>query len=152
MGEVLVMKIEIGGGLGDFKFGMSVDEIKKILGEPSEVIDKNEDGDIELYFKDDTLEFVFYEIDDFTLSNIIVDCDAGETAEYKGKDLFKLNLDDAMELLKEEGGEPEVETFAFEDEDMEDELVVDFESIGLTIFYDKDRKPVEVSISEKIDI
>ena len=145
------MKIEIGESLGEFKFGMSMDEVKAILGEPSEVIDKNEGGDVELYFLDDTMEFVFYEVDDFTLSNIIVDCDAKETAEYKGKDLFQTSLDDAMELRKDEGGEPEVETFAFEDEDMEDELVIDFEQIGITIFYDKDRKPVEVSLSEIIE-
>lgn len=108
----MAQEIKAGIGFDSIKFGMSRDEVKKILGKPDEIetlTDNQEEGETEAWHYDEhELSISFEEIDDFRLFSIAV---SSETSEFKNKKLIGLTK---KELLKE------LEALAIDDLKIED--------------------------------
>lgn len=143
------MEIVIGESVGDFKYGMSREEVESIFGQAESIIEKNEDGDLELFYKDDSVQFIFYEVADYKLSNIVIDEDAGIDVFYNKNSLFEMHYNDIIPMFKEIGGEPEYDYLDYDGID-ESEECVDFESIGVTLYFSQEKELVEISLSESI--
>ncbi len=144
------MEIVIGESVGDLKYGMSREEVEAIFGEPEGVVEKNEDGDLEFFYKQDTVEFIFYETDKYKLSNVIIDDESGIDVKYKGESLFEQSYDSLISVFTKDGGEPEYDDIDYE-EFNESERCVDFESIGVTLYFNDNKELVEVSLSRSIN-
>ncbi len=113
------LKLEIGIGLNEFKFGVTRDSLKAVVGEPDEIEDNDEgiddEGKIEVWHYDDyELSVEFIEGNDWRLSTIAVnseDC-LLQSIPVIGKTISEIeNLIDVLNL-----GEYESEKLDLEDE------------------------------------
>ncbi len=82
-------QILVGKGFGDIRFGMTRDEVKKILGEPDEIdqfaSSEDENDNTEAFHYDELeLSVSFDEIDDWKLTSIAV---SDPEAEFEGMKL-----------------------------------------------------------------
>ena len=91
-------------GLGEIKFGFSRNQIKEIVGEPSEVdaFKYDEDEDDELteawHYDEKELSFSFEEAEDWKLVNIAI---SAEDFKLNGKAVIGLDKATLIKLLKE---------------------------------------------------
>ena len=131
-------KIEPLQGYGDLQFGMPIDDVVEILGQPT-----NQE-EIESAYEDDSHVVVLdYEDDDFSayfegnamlkLSNFYT---FNEKSELFGAKVFDLNKDEVVELMKQNGYESYVE-------DTEDGDCMTYEELNLDFYFD-DNKLVEI--------
>ncbi|WP_068472374.1 hypothetical protein [Saccharicrinis aurantiacus] len=111
-------QILIGKGIGEIRFGMSREEVKKILGEPDEVdqfaSSEEADDNTEAYHYDELeLSVSFDEIDDWKLGSIAI---SNEDVEFEGMKLIgvsdneleaKLSTIDMGEAEREDVSSPE---------------------------------------------
>ncbi len=111
-------QILVGKGFGDIRFGMSREEVKKILGEPDEIdqfASSEDEGDNTEAFHYDELELSvsFDEVDDWKLTSIAV---SDPEAEFEGMKLIgvsdneleaKLSTVEMGEMEREDVSSPE---------------------------------------------
>ncbi len=124
------LTIELLKGFGDIKFGMSIDEVVGLLGEPS----NNEDLEPIIEGKD--LSSVLYDYDDLGISicfegesKMLVSSisTSNEDATLFGEKVYEMNRNQVIELMKKNGYKE------FDEEEQEgdtcliyDELMLDF--------------------------
>ena len=134
-----VLKIEIGIGLSEFKFGITRDTLKEAVGVPEEVEENDEgvdgEGKIEVWHYDEyELSVEFIEGNDWRLSTIAInseDC-LLQAVPVIGKTMNEvINLIDVMDL-----GEYESEKLNLDDEH-DITLLSVFES-GLNFWFEAD--------------
>jgi hypothetical protein len=141
------MIIEVGEGIGDFRFGMTQDALKKVVGNPDEIEVSDEgvedEGKIEIWHYDEfelTVEFI--EGNDWRLSTIAVNSDECRlgSVPVMGKKLNEVkSLIDALNL-----GEYESERLDLED-DHEIDLLSVFD-VGLNFWFE-DEELTEIQLS-----
>lgn len=99
------IEIKIGEGLGDINFGISKDELEKVIGAPNEkeIFSSNEDDDTEIWHYD-TLEvsFSFNKENNWLLSTI---ASSSELTTFEGEKIIDLDVDSFTNLLKAKGYE-----------------------------------------------
>ena len=131
-------KIEPLKGYGDLQFGMHIDKVVEVLGQPT-----NQE-EIESAYEDDSHVVVLdYDDNDFSayfegnttikLTNFYT---FNEKSELYGAKIFDLNKDEIVELMKQNGFEVFVE-------DREDGDCITFEELNLDFYFD-DNQLVEV--------
>ena len=131
-------KIEPLKGYGELHFGMPIDDVVEILGQPT-----NQE-EIESAYEDDSHVIVLdYEDNDFSayfegdaemkLTNFYT---FNEKSELYGAKIFDLSKEQLLELMKENGSENYIE-------DKEDGDCITFEDLNLDFYFD-DNQLVEV--------
>ena len=117
-------------GYGDIKFGMSMDEVVGILGEPSNheemepIIEGNDETSL-LYDYDDLFMSVYFEgVNEKTVANIST---SDEEATLFGEKIYEMNRNQIIDLMKRNGYKE------YDEEEQEgdtcliyDELMIDF--------------------------
>ena len=106
-------EIKVGTGLNNIKFGISRDDLKVILGEPSEMEQLSSDDDEDEYlveawhYDESDLSFSFDEEDDWKLTGIASNSDE---LIFKDMKISGMSIDDIKAyLIKEDLGEFEIE-------------------------------------------
>ena len=122
-------------GYGEIPFGMTLDDAVKKLGMPDfyeELSDMEETGNRSIYYEYDELETNIY-FEGVTKS--VVACFETENMEATlyGKQVFELNKDEVVKLMKDNG-------FKELEEEVEDgELRVSFEDAMVDFFFEGDK-------------
>lgn len=104
-------EIKLGEGLGSLKFGLSMEQVKKQMGEPEEIEDSTADDEFEhkvWNYWEDGYSFYFDKEDDYRLSCI-------ETANPEitlfGKEIFGMSASEIEKMLASKGvTDPDKET------------------------------------------
>ena len=126
-------EIKLGVGLGDLKFGLTMDEVEAIMGEPEEVEESEEDEEFEYQvwnYWEEGYSFYFDEDDDYRLGLIET---ANEETTLFGQKIFSMTQAEIEELLKKNGiSNAEKETM----ETGEKHLT--YEKEMLDMYFDKD--------------
>lgn len=117
-------------GYGDIKFGMSIDEVVNIFGNPSNleelepIIDGNESSSILYDYDDLALSICFEGVDKMLVSSIST---SDEDATLFGEKIYDMNRNQIIDLMKKNGYKE------FDEEEQEgdtcliyDELMLDF--------------------------
>ncbi len=117
-------------GYGDIKFGMSIDEVVKVLGVPSNleeldpIIEGNESSSILYDYDDLALSICFEGTDKMLVSSIST---SDEDATLFGEKIYEMNRKQVIDLMKKNGYRD------FDEEEQEgdtcliyDELMLDF--------------------------
>lgn len=152
MNDIKNLNIQIGEGVGDFKFGATREEIKQAVGEPDE-IEKGDDGIedgglIEVWHYDEyELSVEFIELFDWKLGTIAInseDCRLNELSII-GKSLNEVtNMLENMDL-----GEFESQKLELEDEEM-DVVMVSAIDAGIDFWFENDLL-TEVQVSAIVE-
>lgn len=127
-------KIEPLKGYGELQFGMLIDDVVEVLGQPT-----NQE-EIESAYEDDSHVVVLdYEDNDFSayfegdssmkLTNFYT---FNEKSELFGAKIFDLNKDEIIELLKQNGCEDYIE-------DHEDGDCISFDELNLDFYFDNNQ-------------
>lgn len=127
-------KIEPLKGYGELQFGMLIDDVVEVLGQPT-----NQE-EIESAYEDDSHVVVLdYEDNDFSayfegdssmkLTNFYT---FNEKSELFGAKIFDLNKDEIIELLKQNGCEDCIE-------DNEDGDCISFDELNLDFYFDNNQ-------------
>lgn len=127
-------KIEPLKGYGELQFGMLIDDVVEVLGQPT-----NQE-EIESAYEDDSHVVVLdYEDNDFSsyfegdssmkLTNFYT---FNEKSELFGAKIFDLNKDEIIELLKQNGCEDYIE-------DNEDGDCISFDELNLDFYFDNNQ-------------
>ena len=131
-------EIKIGTGLGDIKFGMTREELKKIAGEPTEIDTFNASGDEEGYLTEswhyDEQEFSvsFDEEDNWRLTTI---SSSSENA-ILGDKLIGKSVDEVLSILEKMNlGDNELEDLS--DETINQKLIC-FIASSLNLWFEDD--------------
>lgn len=139
-------EIKIGTGLNNIKFGISRDDLKAILGEPSEMEQLSSDEEdeeneyfVEAWHYDELdLSFSFDEEDDWRLTGIASNSDE---LIFKDMKITGMSLDDIKAyLIKEDLGEFEIEELG------EDQKLLSILSLSSNFWFE-DNKLTEVQWS-----
>ncbi len=131
---------------GPIDFSMTRHDVEKVFGDPDLNRARDEDGVVAVSYFDGQMELYFYALKNFKLSNIVVE--RGDIrAEYNGKNLFSMKHDDIVRTLTKDGEITELEENFFEDTG-EKEEIIDFETLGITLYFDKDSNLSEISLTE----
>src|SRR5215217_6808066 len=96
-------EIELGTGIGNIRFGYTMDQVKDIMGEPEEVEESDEDDEFEhkaWNYWEQGYSFFFDREDDYRLSCIQTE---DPDVILFGKKVFDLPAKEVMALLKEQG-------------------------------------------------
>lgn len=132
------LNIVPGEGLDAIQFGMTRDEVKKLVGNPDEVevlnSEDEEGGSIEQWHFDE-LEFSlsFDEVDNWVLTSIAV---SGADYLFDNQPLMGLTFEEVLEFLEESDlGEPESEELESEEEGVVVE-VVSFPESNITFWFE----------------
>jgi len=122
-----------GKGIDQLTFGISRDEVKKIMGEPNDtdMYSYSEDSETETYFYDEQgLSFSFDSEEDFNLCEIAIDTEEphiGNTVK------IGVSKDDALKFAAENGyGEPQYEEL--EGEEFKDQELISFPAKGINFW------------------
>ncbi|MDX5443213.1 MAG: hypothetical protein LPJ89_05445 [Hymenobacteraceae bacterium] len=103
-------EIQLGIGLGDIKFGYTMEEIEKMLGEPEEVEESDETDEFEHQawnYWEDGYSFYFDKEDDYRLSCIET---ANPDVTLWGETIFDKEINQVKDLFKQHNIEnPEIE-------------------------------------------
>lgn len=131
-------EIKIGIGLGDIKFGMTRDELKKLAGEPTEIDTFNASGDEDEYlteswhYDDDEFSVSFDEEDNWKLTTI----SSSSENSVLGEKLIGKKIDDVLSFLEKMGlGENELEDLS--DENINQKLV-SYLRASLNLWFEND--------------
>lgn len=134
----------IGEGLGEVRFSMNEEQVKKLLGEPDS-IDKEESVDEEDGTNELVVYYNYHEIgmrpafyyydDEFDSMNIFAD-----QIQLRGSNLFELDQQEILDIIKKIYQEEEWEfTYDYEffqdDENGPGEEEYNFERMGLTLWF-----------------
>lgn len=127
-----------GKGLGDLKFEMTYDDVEKLLGEPDEVINQDEEEDEPetlTAFYDDMGLALYFEQSDFDepllLQSIDID---NEHVTFKNKKFANLTKDEIIDYFKQHiEEEPDISS---DDDDVE---ICDFENTGISLQFEGDQ-------------
>ncbi len=140
------MKIVPKKSFGPIDFTMTRRDVEKVFGNPDLNRARDEDGVVAVSYFDGQMELYFYELNNFKLSNIVIE--RGDIrAEYNGNNLFTMKHDDIVRTLKVDGEITELEENFFEDTG-EKEEVIDFESLGIRLYFDENNDLSEISLTE----
>ncbi|ALI99004.1 hypothetical protein [Rufibacter tibetensis] len=96
-------EIKLGYGIGDLRFGLSMDDVEEIMGEPEEVEESDEEDEFEhkaWNYWDSGFSFYFDKEDDYRLSCIET---ANPNVTLFGKKIFEMNQQEVEDLFKEKG-------------------------------------------------
>ena len=131
-------KIEPLKGYGDLNFGMLIDDVVEVLGQPTnqEEIDSAYEDDshvVVLDYEDNDFSAYFEGDSEMKLTNFYT---FNEKTELFGAKIFDLNKDELIELMKQNGCENYIE-------DKEDGDCITFEELNLDFYFD-DNQLVEV--------
>lgn len=127
-------------GYGDIKFGMSIDEVVGILGEPSNLeklepmIEGNEDTSL-LYDYDDICVSVCFEGADKMLVANISTCD--EDATLFGERIYDMNRNQIVDLMRKNGYKN------YDEEEQEGDMCLIYDELMLD-FYFNDGELIDV--------
>jgi len=133
-----------GISFGNITFGMSVQEVSSIMG-PDGVLEPAESGDVQLDYNDSGIAFHFFQEEDLVLSSIQVQ--RGQISiEFMEQDLFSLNYPDLLMFLSEIADETEHEIEYYEE--LGGIESIEFESLGLVLFFDSGKLLLEVTLFE----
>lgn len=131
-------EIKIGIGLGDIKFGMTRDELKKLAGEPTEIDTFNASGDEDEYlteswhYDDEEFSVSFDEEDNWKLTTI----SSSSENSVLGEKLIGKKIDDVLSFLEKMGlGENELEDLS--DENINQKLV-SYLRASLNLWFEND--------------
>lgn len=127
-------KIEPLKGYGELQFGMPIDDVVEILGQPTNqeeiesayeddnhvIVLDYEDNDFSAYFEGDTVQ----KLTNFYTFN--------EKTELYGAKIFDLNKEQLLELMKENGFESYIE-------DQEDGDCITFDDLNLDFYFDNNQ-------------
>ena len=127
-------KIEPLKGYGDLSFGMPIDDVVELLGQPTNqeeidsayedeshvVVIDYDDNDFSAYFEGET---------ELRLSNFYT---FNEKTELYGSKIFDLNKEELVELMKQNGYESYVE-------DKEDGDCITYEELNLDFYFDNNQ-------------
>ena len=125
-------------GYGELHFGMPIDDVVELLGQPTnqeEIESAYEDDShvIVLDYEDNDFSAYFEGNDAMLLTNFYT---FNEKSELFGAKIFDLNKDEIIELMKQNGYEEVIE-------DKEDGDCLTFEELNLDFYFD-DNQLVEV--------
>ncbi len=131
-------KIEPLKGYGDLLFGMPIDDVVEVLGQPTnqeEIESAYEDDShvIVLDYDDNDFSVYFEGNEEMRLTNFYT---FNEKSELYGAKIFDLSREQLVELMKENGFDSFVE-------DKEDGDCITFEELNLDFYFD-DNQLVEV--------
>lgn len=122
-------------GYGEIPFGMTLDDTVKLLNMPDfyeELSDMEETGNRSIYYEYDELETNIY-FEGVTKSVVACFETENEAATLYGKQVFELNKDEVVKLMKDNG-------FKELEEEVEDgELRVSFEDAMVDFFFEGDK-------------
>ncbi|GGK73080.1 hypothetical protein ACD591_07930 [Rufibacter glacialis] len=96
-------EIKLGYGIGDLRFGLSMDDVEEIMGEPEEVEESDEEDEFEhkaWNYWDSGFSFYFDKEDDYRLSCIET---ANPNVTLFGKKIFEMSQQEVEQLFKEQG-------------------------------------------------
>ena len=127
-------KIEPLKGYGELHFGMPIDDVVEILGQPTnqEEIDSAYEDDshvIVLDYEDNDFSAYFEGDAEMKLTNFYT---FDEKSELFGAKIFDLNREQLLELMKENGYDNYIE-------DKEDGDCVTFEDLNLDLYFDNNQ-------------
>ena len=133
-------------GFGNVRFGMTVQEVKKILGKPDEEVDNDrlgeddEDTMITLYYDELGLSLSFDKLTDFRLSDIMTE--GYSSVSMEGGIRFGMSVEDVRGLVaKADFGPMEVSDLDEEEiGDNDEELTsYDLPEISVSLWFKEDR-------------
>lgn len=126
-------EIKLGQGLGEIKFGLTMDEVEAIMGKAEEVETSEEDEEFEYEvwnYWEEGYSFYFDEDDEYRLGLIET---ANEEVTMFGKKIFKMKQAEVEALLKSNGlSNPDKDTLET------GEKHVTYEKEMLDMYFDKD--------------
>jgi flavin-dependent dehydrogenase len=126
-------EIKIGEGIGQIKFGLTMDDVEAIMGEPEEIEESDEEEEFEYQvwnYWEEGYSFYFDEDDDYRLGLIET---ANEETKLFGQKIFEMTQAEVETLLKAKGfSEPEKDSL----ETGEKHLT--YEKEMLDMYFDKD--------------
>ena len=96
-------EIELGTGIGNIRFGYSMDQVKDIMGEPEEIEESDEEDEFEhkaWNYWESGYSFFFDKEDDYRLSCIQTE---NPDVVLFGKKVFDLSPDKVLDLCKQNG-------------------------------------------------
>ncbi|MFC6996557.1 hypothetical protein [Rufibacter roseus] len=96
-------EIQLGRGIGDLTFGLSMEQVEDIMGEPEEIEESSEEDEFEhkaFNYWDTGFSFYFDKEDDYRLSCIET---ANPNVTLWGKKIFELSLQEVEDLFKANG-------------------------------------------------
>lgn len=121
-------------GYGDIKFGMSIDEVVGILGEPSNheelepIIEENEETSL-LYDYDDICVSVCFEgTSKMTVANIST---SDENALLFGERVYDMNRNQIIELMKKNGYKD------YDEEEQEGDMCLIYDELMLDFYFNE---------------
>lgn len=133
MSTIQQNEIVLGQGLGEIKFGLTMDEVEAIMGKPEEVETSEEDEEFEYEvwnYWEEGYSFYFDEDDDFRLGLIET---ANEDVTLFGQKIFQMKQAEVEALLKTKGlSSPDKDTLET------GEKHVTYEKEMLDMYFDKD--------------
>lgn len=96
-------EIKLGYGIGDLRFGLSMEDVEDLMGEPEEVEESDEEDEFEhkaWNYWDSGFSFYFDKEDDYRLSCIET---ANPNVTLFGKKIFEMGQEEVESLFKEHG-------------------------------------------------
>ena len=133
-------------GFGNVRFGMTVQEVKKILGKPDEEVDNDrlgeddEDTMITLYYDELGLSLSFDKLTDLRLSDIMTE--GYSSVSMEGGIRFGMSVEDVRGLVAKADFGPMEESDLDEEEigDNDEELTsYDLPEISVSLWFKEDR-------------
>ena len=134
-----INNITVGKGLGDIKFGCTRDELKKLIGDPSETDTYNASGEEDgfltesWHFDEQEFSVSFDEEDNWRLTTIAV---SSPNFKFNGIQLIDLSINEVLTVLEDENlGDNELEDLS--DENTNHKLI-SFISSSLNLWFEDD--------------
>ena len=134
-----INNITVGKGLGDIKFGCTRDELKKLIGDPSETDTYNASGEEDgfltesWHFDEQEFSVSFDEEDNWRLTTIAV---SSPNFKFNGIQLIDLSINEVLTVLEDENlGDNELEDLS--DENTNHKLI-SFISSSLNLWFEND--------------
>ncbi len=129
-------EIKIGQGLGEIKFGISREELEKIMGKPDELenysySNSEEDKTESWHYDKLDVSFSFDEQDDWELGAISI---TSKDYLFNGKALIGKTEEEALNFITSIYPEDIKHEFSTFDDD-QDRILVDFEDLGLNFWF-----------------
>ena len=126
--------IRLGKGLGKIKFGLSMEEVEKLIGEPEEIEESDEDDEFEheaWNYWEDGYSLYFDKEDDYRLSCIET---ANRDVQLWGERIFEMSKDQIIRLFADNDI-----TDIEEEEGETGEIRVSFEKEMIDLYFDEDQ-------------
>ncbi|QHL88156.1 hypothetical protein GU926_12215 [Nibribacter ruber] len=101
--EAFDNEIRLGQGIGDLKFGITMEDVEELMGEPEEVEESDEEDEFEhkaWNYWDTGFSFYFDKEDDYRLSCIET---ANPNVTLWGEKIFEMDMNKVQDLFKAKG-------------------------------------------------